>query len=126
MNINNVNQIFNQKIQDINSRLPKETSVSNKFQNLLEQAQLKNSTVSSSETTKTEATNPSASKDTDINSLLKTMLSTQSLLNSTSFSSDSSSSSLFPTSTFNNTINTLQQTQLLNALTKNSFTNSEQ
>ena len=124
MNINNVNQLFNQKIQDINSRIPKETSVSNKFQSLLEQAQLKNSS-STVESAQSTATDTKTSNDTDINSLLKTMLSTQSLLNSTSFSSDSSSS-IFPTSTFNNTINTLQQTQLLNALTKNSSSSNDQ
>ena len=121
MNINNVNQLFNQKIQDINSRLPKETNVSNKFQSLLEQAQLKNTTETSEPTQPSDTT---TSSNADINSLLKTMLSTQTLLNSTSFSSDSSSS-IFPTSTFNNTINTLQQTQLLNALTKKSSTNNE-
>ena len=124
MNINNVNQLFNQKIQDINSRIPKETSVSNKFQSLLEQAQLKNSS-STVESAQSTFPDTKTSNDTDINSLLKTMLSTQSLLNSTSFSSDSSSS-IFPTSTFNNTINTLQQTQLLNALTKNSSSSNDQ
>ena len=124
MNINNVNQLFNQKIQDINSRLPQETSVSNKFQSLLEQAQLKNSTTPSNETTKASTTETSTENNLDVNSLLKTMLSTQSLLNSTSFSSDSTSS-LFPTSTFNNTINTLQQTQLLNVLSQNTSKTNE-
>ena len=124
MNISNINQLFNQKIQDINSRLPKETNVSNKFQSLLEQAQLKNNTAT--ENTQTSSVETSTtSNDADINSLLKTMMSTQSLLNSTSFSGDSSSSSIFPTSTFNNAINAIQQTQLLNALEKKSSSNNE-
>lgn len=117
MNINNINQLFNQKIQDINSRLPQETSVSNKFQTLLEQAQL-NTSSTTLDSVKSSSTSTLSSNELDVNTLLKTMLSTSSLLNSTSFSSDSSSS-LFPTSTFNTTINTLQQTQLLNALSKN-------
>ena len=125
MNISNVNQLFNQKIQDINSRLPQETSVSNKFQSLLEQAQLKNTTTNSNEPTKISTAENSTSNNLDVNSLLKTMLSTQSLLNSTSLSGDSNSSSIFPTSTFNNTINTLQQTNLLNALSQYTSKNNE-
>lgn len=116
MNVSNINQIFNQKMQDINSRLPVETNVNNKFQSILEQTQLKKAPTSE-ESTKTPETSTQTSNDVDVNALLKTMLSTQSLLNSTSMS-DNSSSSLFPTSTFNNTINMLQQTQLLNALKK--------
>ena len=52
------------------------------------------------------------------------MISTQSLLNSTSFS-DSNSASLFPTSSMNNTINMIQQTQLLNALKNTNLTSEE-
>ena len=124
MNVNSVNQMFNEKIQDINSRLPAETNVNNKFQAILEQAQLKNSNTTNTE--KVQEVQSTSSSDTDdINNLLKTMLSTQALLSSTSnlFSDSSSSSSIFPTSTFNNTISSLQQAQLLNALNKKDSSN---
>ena len=125
MNVSNVNQLFNEKIQEINSRLPAETNVNNKFQAILEQAQLKTSNTSNVE--KVQETQTTTTSDTDdVNNLLKTMLTTQALLNSTSsnlFGDSSSSSSIFPTSTFNNSISTLQQTQLLNALNKKSSSN---
>jgi len=111
MNVNNVNQIFNQKIQDINSRLPSTTAVSNKFQSILEETQLKNNSAAPASTAPTETIN---SSNVDANSLLKTMLSNQSLVNS--ISSDSSSSSLFPTSSMNSSITMIYQNQLLNAL----------
>jgi len=117
MNISNINQMFNQKIQDINSRIPTDTNVSTKFQNLLEQAQLKNnSNITTTPSEKTTSTTVS-----DVDSLLKTMLSTQATLNSTSLFSDNSASGLFPTSSFNNSINMIQQAQLLNALKKQSL-----
>ena len=124
MNVSNVNQLFNEKIQDINSRLPAETNINNKFQSILEQAQLKTSSTSNVE--KVQETQTTTSNTDDVNNLLKTMLTTQSLLNSTSsnlFGDSSSSSGIFPTSTFNNSISMLQQTQLLNALNKKSSSN---
>lgn len=125
MNVSSVNQLFNEKIQEINSRLPSETNVNNKFQAILEQAQLKTS--STSEIEKVQEPQATTASDTDdVNTLLKTMLTTQALLGSTSsnlFGDSSSSSGLFPTSTFNNSISSLQQTQLLNALTKKSSSN---
>ena len=125
MNVSNVNQLFNEKIQEVNSRLPAETNVNNKFQAMLEQAQLKNS--NSSNTEKIQETKATSSSDTDnVNNLLKTMLTTQALLGSTSsnlFGDSSSSSGPFPTSTFNNSIASLQQTQLLNVLNKKSSSN---
>lgn len=124
MNVSNVNQLFNEKIQEINSRLPAEANVSNKFQSILEQAQLKTSSAPNLE--KAQETQTTTSNTDDVNNLLKTMLTTQSLLNSTSsniFGDSSSSSGMFPTSTFNNSISMLQQTQLLNALNKKSSSN---
>ena len=122
MNINSVNQLFNEKLQDINSRLPNQTSVNNKFQEMLEKCQLKTSTSLQNEVATTETNN--TSNELDVNSLLKTMLSTQTSLSSISQTSDASSS-LFPTSTFNSTINMLQQSQLLNALKNNSGSNKD-
>lgn len=121
MNVNNINQIFNQKIQDINSRLPENTNVTTKFQSLLEQVQLKNSETNVTSESTSEVQSSSSSED--INSLLKTMISTQSLLSSSSAFSDSDSS-IFPTSTLNNSINTLQQTQLLKILNNTYDTNN--
>ncbi len=120
MNVNSVNQLFNEKLQNINSKLPTQTSVNNKFQEMLEKCQLKTSSTSSSEITTGDTTQ---SSDTDINSLLKTMLSTQSTLSSITQSSDSSSS-LFPTSTLNNNINMFQQMYLLNTLKNDSESNN--
>lgn len=120
MNVNSVNQLFNEKLQNINSKLPTQTSVNNKFQEMLEKCQLKTSSTSSSEITTGDTTK---SSDTDINSLLKTMLSTQSTLSSITQSSDSSSS-LFPTSTLNNNINMFQQMYLLNTLKNDSESNN--
>ena len=120
MNVNSVNQLFNEKLQNINSKLPTQTNVNNKFQEMLEKCQLKTSSTSSSEITTGDTTK---SSDTDINSLLKTMLSTQSTLSSITQSSDSSSS-LFPTSTLNNNINMFQQMYLLNTLKNDSESNN--
>ncbi len=109
MDINSVNQIFSQKLQDINSRLPDKISINGKFQSILEQTQQENT--NSLQENKTTSTS-----DDDISSLLKNMISTQSLINTNSAFSGDSSSGIFPTSSFNNTINSIQQAQLLKAL----------
>lgn len=114
MTINNVNQLFQEKLTEINSRLPKETNITNKFDSILEQAQLKSQT---SEKTQTDPEATTSITD-DPTSLLKSMIATQSYLSSNAslFSSDSNSNNLFPASTLNNTINTLQQNLLLKSL----------
>lgn len=110
MEINSINQMFNQKLQDINSKVTINSNVNNKFKTLLEEANLK-TTSSESKASASEKNN-----DSDISSILKTMIATQSSLNSISALSGDNSSSLFPTSTMNSTINSLQQTQLLKAI----------
>lgn len=113
MNINNVNQLFNEKLQSVNSRLPEKVNVNNKFQALLEEYQLKT-------TPNTPASEvPEKSTDAEINSLLKTLVSTQALSNSSSLFSNNST-----LSTMNNTSNLLQQTQLLNMI-KNNLTSND-
>jgi len=123
--VNNISQIFNEKIQNINSRIKAETNINNKFQEILEQTQLKNYSSSSDIPSEASTTQHTTSTVSDVDSLLKTMLSTQSLLNSSSGFSDSSSSGLFPTSSLNNSINMIQQTQLLNALRNTNLTNKQ-
>ena len=109
MDINSVNQIFSQKLQDIDSRLPDRVSINRKFQSILEQTQQGN-------TNSVQENKATSTNNDDISSLLKTMISTQSLLNNNSAFSGDSSSGIFPTSSFNNAINSIQQAQLLKAL----------
>lgn len=115
MTINNVNQLFQEKLTEINSRLPKDTNIKNKFDSILEQAQLRTPNTAEGQSDTTNTSNISE----DPTTLLKNMIATQSYLSSTTslFSSDSANSNnLFPASTLNNSINTLQQNLLLKAL----------
>lgn len=114
MNINNVNQLFQTKLTEINSRLPKDTNIKNKFNSIMEQAQLK-SPLATEEKSEEKNSNSLLDNPTE---LLKNISATQSYLASTNalFSTDTNSNGLFPTSSLNNSINTLQQNLLLKAL----------
>lgn len=123
MTINNIGQLFSEKLTDINSRIPTTQNVSNKFQSLLEQVQLKTPDATSS--TQNDETSKNSLESDDAVSLLKNMMATNSYLSTTNslFSSDTSSSGMFPTSSLNSSINSLQQNLLLKVLENN--TNEE-
>jgi len=117
MTINNIGQLFNEKLTDINKRIPTTQNVGNKFESLLEQVQLK----SPDAITKSKETSNNSLESSDTISLLKNMMATNSYLSTTNslFPSDTNSAGMFPTSSFNNSINSLQQNLLLKTLEKN-------
>lgn len=118
MTINNVSQLFNEKLTNINKRIPETQNVGNKFKSLLEEVQLKRPDTASS--TQTEETSNNSLGSNDAVSLLKNMMATNSYLSTTNslFPSDTSSTGIFPTSSLNSSINSLQQNLLLKALEK--------
>ena len=114
MNINQINTLYQSKISEINQRLPQTSSVQNKFQELLEKAQLTNAETAPSETTATES-----SSETDPGKLLNSLMATQSTLNATSaLFGSSDTNSMFPSSSLNNSLMSIQQSALLKSLTK--------
>jgi len=116
MNINQINTLYQSKISEINQRLPQTGSVQNKFQELLEKAQL----TTTADTTTTEATTTESTSETDPVKLLNSLMATQSTLNATSaLFGSSDTSSMFPTSSLNNSLLSIQQSALLKSLTNN-------
>ena len=115
MEITNVSKMYQTKLQEINSRLPNQTSIKDKFSSYLESAKLKNT--SSEETPVTTQENLS-STDTnlDTNQLLNSLLTYNSGLNQASslFSTTTSDNSMFPS--MNNSLQVLQQAALLKSL----------
>ena len=114
MDITSISQMYQTKLQEINSRIPEQTNIKDKFSSYLENAKLK--TVSQENIETTESTNST----TDTNELLSSLLTYNSSLNSTSslFSStNSDNSSMFPT--MNNSLQVLQQAALLKSLKSN-------
>jgi len=119
MTINNINQLFNEKLTDINQRIPKTQNVRNKFESLLEQVQLQSPDTTSANQDK--ETPKSSLESDDAVSLLKNMMATNSYLSTTNslFPSNTGNAGVFPTSSFNSSINSLQQNLLLKALEDN-------
>jgi len=114
MNIQQINALYQSKITEIKQRLPETGSVQNKFQELLEQTQLKN-TNNTAEPQTTQSTS-----ENDPVKLINSLMATQSSINATSaLYGSSDSSSMFPTSSLNNTFMSLQQSALLKAINSN-------
>jgi len=113
MNIQQISALYQSKVTEIKQRLPETGSVQNKFQELLEQAQLTNTNnTSTSEVTSTENTS-----ETDPVKLINSLMATQSSINATSaLFGSSDTNSMFPTSSLNSSLMTLQQSALLKAL----------
>lgn len=114
MDINQINGLYQSKITEINQRLPQTGTVQNKFQNLLEKAQL---TTTTENITTTESI--STNSETDPVKLINSLMATQSSINATSaLFGSSDTSSLFSTSSLNSTMLSMQQNALLQALNK--------
>lgn len=113
MNINQINNLYQSKIAEINQRLPQTGTVQNKFQGLLEKAQL--TTTENATTDESVSTN----SETDPVKLINSLMATQSSINATSaLFGSSDTSSLFSTSSLNNSMLSMQQNALLQALNK--------
>lgn len=116
MEITNVNQIFQDKLQEVKSKLPEQTTVNGKFQNLLESAQLakqprENTTIS-------ETASQSVSNNDDTTKLLAALMQQQSVNSVSSMfpSGQNSANGIFPTSSINSSIISLQQSALIKSL----------
>ena len=115
MNIQQINSIYQSKVTEIKQRLPQTDSIQTKFQDLLEQTQLKN-TINMCQPQTTQSTT-----ETDPVKLINSLMATQSSINATSaLYGSSDSNSAFPTSSLNNSFMALQQTALLKAINNNS------
>lgn len=111
MNIQQINSLYQSKVTEIKQRLPETASVQNKFQELLQQAQL----TTPNETT--QITSAETSAETDPVKLINSLMATQFSLNTTSaLFGSSDANSMFPTSSLNNSLMSLQQSALLKAL----------
>ena len=118
MNITSVSRMYQDKLQEINSRIPEKTNIKEKFSSYLENAQL---TPTSEETTVSqEQTIENITSETDTNALLSSLLTYNSGLNSTSslFSNTTSENNIFPS--MNSSLQILQQAALLKSLKKDS------
>ena len=117
MDITSVSKMYQTKLQEINSRIPDQSNIKNKFSSYLENAKLSNNSTNKAETIeKTEKT----SSITDTNELLSSLLTYNTGLNSTSslFPNNTSESSMFPG--MNSSLQVLQQATLLKSLKSNS------
>lgn len=116
MEINNISSMYQAKVQEINSKIPNNLSVKDKFNTYLENAKLatKSNEVDTSEPTTSETTEKSEDKN-DTNTLLTSLLAYQTMNNSTSslFSSSDSTNNMFPSLN-----NSWQQSLLIKALQK--------
>ena len=113
MEINNISLMYQTKLQEINSKIPDNLSVKNKFSTYLENAKLGSTKV---EETATNVETSDISNNSDTNKLLSSLLTYQTMTNSTAslFSNNNdSSNNMFPSMN-----NTLQQAILLKALKK--------
>lgn len=113
MEINNISLMYQTKLQEINSKIPDNLSVKNKFSTYLENAKLGSTKV---EETATNVETSDTSNNSDTNKLLNSLLTYQTMTNSTAslFSNNNdSSNNMFPSMN-----NTLQQAILLKALKK--------
>lgn len=114
MEINNISSMYQTKLQEINSKIPDNLSVKNKFSTYLENAKL--GSAKADETVTNTEINEEVSDNSDTTKLLNSLLTYQTMTNSTAslFSSNSNSSNnMFPSMN-----NTLQQAILLKALKK--------
>lgn len=118
MDITNVSKMYQAKLQEINSKLPEQTNIKNKFNSYLENVKLKNSSVEN--IPETEQLIESTNNETDTEKLLSSFLTYNSTLNSNSslFSNTSSENNIFPS--MNNSLQILQQSALLKSLKKDS------
>ena len=111
MNIQQINALYQSKVTDIKQRLPQTDSIQTKFQDLLEQTQLKNT----SNTTQSQTIQ--STTETDPVKLINSLMATQSAINTTSaLYGSSDSTGMFPTSSLNNSFTSLQQSALLKAI----------
>lgn len=114
MEINNISSIYQSKLQEINSKIPNDLSVKNKFSTYLENAKLSSNKIENE--TENVVTDVETSKDeTDTTKLLTSLLAYQTMNNSTSslFSSTDSTNNMFPALN-----NSWQQSLLMKALQK--------
>lgn len=114
MEINNISSMYQTKLQEINSKIPDNLSVKNKFSTYLENAKL--GSAKAEETVTNTETSEEVSDNSDTTKLLNSLLTYQTMTNSTAslFSNNSNSSNnMFPSMN-----NTLQQAILLKALKK--------
>ena len=112
MEINNISSMYQTKLQEINSKIPDNLSVKNKFSTYLENAKLNSANTENA----TKGVEMSETDDNiDTNKLLNSLLTYQAITNSTAslFSNNDSSNNIFPSMN-----NTLQQAILLKALKK--------
>ena len=72
MDITNISQMYQTKLQEINSRIPTQTTINNKFSSYLETAKLKNNSTENIENSAQSSEETSSSLDTTqlLNSLL--------------------------------------------------------
>ena len=113
MEINNISSMYQTKLQEINSKIPDNLSVKNKFSTYLESAKLSST---KADETATNVETSDTSNNSDTNKLLNSLLTYQTMTNSTAslFSNNNdSSNNMFPSMN-----NTLQQAILLKALKK--------
>lgn len=114
MEINNISSIYQSKLQEINSKIPNDLSVKNKFSTYLENAKLSSNKTGNE--TENVVTDVETSKDeTDTTKLLTSLLAYQTMNNSKSslFSSSDSTNNMFPSLN-----NSWQQSLLMKALQK--------
>lgn len=114
MEISNISSIYQAKLQEINSKVPNNLSVKDKFSTYLENAKLSSNKIETD--TENTVTDVETNKDeTDTNKLLTSLLTYQTMSNSTSslFSSNDSTSNMFPSLN-----NSWQQSLLMKALQK--------
>lgn len=114
MDITSISQMYQTKLQEINSRIPEQTNIKDKFSTYLENAKLKTASIENIETTEqpTQSTNSLA----DTNELLSSLLTYNTGLNSTSslLPTTNSENNMFPT--MNSPLQALQQVALLKSL----------
>lgn len=114
MNITSVSRMYQDKLQEINSRIPEKTNIKEKFSSYLENAQLKS--VSEEPSVPQEETIENIKAETDTNTLLSSLLAYNSGLNSPAslFSNTTSENNIFPS--MNSSLQVLQQAALLKSL----------
>lgn len=111
MNIHQINTLYQSKVTEIKQRLPQTGSIQNKFQELLEQTQLKNTNNT------TQPQTAQSTTETDPVKLINSLMATQSSINATSaLYGSSDSTGMFPTSSLSNSFMSLQQSALLKAI----------
>lgn len=117
MNITSVSRMYQDKLQEINSRIPEKTNIKEKFSSYLESAQLKSS---EEPAISQEQTIENINEETDTNALLSSLLTYNSGLNSTTslFSNTTSENNIFPS--MNSSLQVLQQAALLKSFKKDS------